>query len=227
MSTNTLSPQKIRAGWCWMAFQFLLLPSLLTGAAGLLPWEVSDAAVNLGYYLVSVAAISLIFSDFLRNSLRDAIRNPKRYAVVCVLALVVYYFAAWAVTRFIGFCDPAFANRNDASITAMRQQGLVLTAITTVLLAPLSEECLFRGLMFGQILKKSRPGAYALSALCFGLLHVVGYLGTYTPLQLLLSLLQYAPAGLILAWSYEKSETIAVPILVHGIINAVSMVQIL
>lgn len=227
MNADTLTPKNIRAGWCWMAFQLLLLPQLVTGAAGLLPVEVSGAAVNFGYHLVSVTAICLIFSDFLLDSLRDAIRNPKHCAMVCVLTLVVYYAATWAVTRFIGFCDPAFANRNDASITAMRQQGLVLTAITTVLLAPLSEECLFRGLMFGQLVKKSRPGAYALSALCFGLIHVMGYLGAYTPLHLLLSLLQYAPAGLILAWSYEKSGTIAVPILVHGIINAVSMVQIL
>ena len=210
-----------------MAFQFLLLPSLLAEAAGLLPMEISDAALNFGYYLVSVAAICLIFSVFLRNSLRDAIRNPKRCAMVCALALVVYYAATWAVTRFIGFCDPALYNRNDASIIAMRRQGLVLTAMTIVLLAPVTEECLFRGLIFGQLLEKSRPGAYALSALCFCLLHVMGHLGAYTPFQLALLLLQYAPAGLILAWSYEKSKSIAVPILIHGIINAVSMVQIL
>ena len=227
MSTNTLSPKKASAGWCWMAFQLLLLPSLLNEASGLLPVEVSGAAVNFGYHLVCFLGVFLIFFHYLQASFRCAVKNWRRCALVCALTVLIYYAAAWAVTRFIGFCDPAFANRNDASITAMRQQGLVLTAITTVLLAPLSEECLFRGLMFGQILKKSRPGAYALSALCFGLLHVMGYLGAYTSLQVLLSLLQYAPAGLILAWSYEKSETIALPILVHGIINAVSMVQIL
>ena len=227
MNADTLTPKNIRAGWCWMAFQLLLLPQLVTGAAGLLPVEVSDAAVNFGYHLVCFLGVFLIFFHYLQASFRCAVKNWRRCALVCALTVLVYYAAAWAVTRFIGFCDPAFANRNDASITAMRQQGLVLTAITTVLLAPLSEECLFRGLMFGQLVKKSRPGAYALSALCFGLLHVMGYLGAYAPLQILLSLLQYAPAGLILAWSYEKSGTIAVPILVHGIINAVSMVQIL
>ena len=104
---------------------------------------------------------------------------------------------------------------------------MVLTAISTIFLAPLSEECLFRGLMFGQTLKKSRLGAYALSAACFALIHVMGYLGTYTPLQLVLSLVQYLPAGLVLAWSYEKAGTIAVPILIHMIINAISMVQII
>ena len=104
---------------------------------------------------------------------------------------------------------------------------MLLTALFTVFLAPLSEECLFRGLLFGQVLKKSRMGAYALSAVCFALIHVMGYLGTYTPLQLVLSLAQYLPAGLILARSFEKSGTIAVPILIHMTINAISMVQIL
>ena len=43
----------------------------------------------------------------------------------------------------------------------------------------------------------------------------------------MLSLVQYLPAGLILAWSYEKSQTLAAPIAIHTIINAISMVQIL
>ena len=55
----------------------------------------------------------------------------------------------------------------------------------------------------------------------------MGYLGTVTPLQVALSLAQYLPAGWVLAWSFEKSQTLAAPILVHMGINAISMIQIL
>ena len=34
---------------------------------------------------------------------------------------------------------------------------------------------------------------------------------------------QYLPAGLILAWSYEKSNTILTPIAIHTVINAIGI----
>ena len=220
-----LLPQsKTKLLWCWMAFQYLLLPQMVSYALGVV---CSDAVVNFVYHLLSVLGVSLILGDYLTGAFRRAAAHPKRCVLVCVLSLMVYYAAAWAVTAAIRQLESAFSNRNDAAVLLLRRDGLVLTAISTIFLAPLSEECLFRGLMFGQTLKKSRLGAYVLSAACFALIHVMGYLGTYTPLQLVLSLVQYLPAGLVLAWSYEKAGTIAVPILIHMIINAISMVQIL
>lgn len=220
-----LLPQsKTKLLWCWMAFQYLLLPQLVSVTLGVV---CSDALVNFVYHLLSFLGVFLILREHLPSAFRRAAAHPKRCVLVCVLSLMVYYAAAWAVTAAIRQLEPAFSNRNDGAVLLLRRDGLVLTAISTIFLAPLSEECLFRGLIFGQTLKKSRMGAYALSAVCFALIHVMGYLGTYTPLQLVLSLVQYLPAGLILAWSYEKSGTIAVPILIHMTINAISMVQIL
>ena len=222
-----LSPQTAKSGWCWMAFQLLLLPQLVSSAAGLLPISLNEAGVNLCYHMVCFLAVFSIFQKYLWDSCRWAKLHWKRFALVCLLALAGYYAASWGLTRLIVHLEPSFSNRNDQTILHLRQQGLFLTALATVLFAPLSEECLFRGLLFGEARKRSRWGAYLLSALCFALLHMLGYFGTYTPLQLMLSLVQYLPAGLILAWSYEKSQTLAAPIAIHTIINAISMVQIL
>ena len=38
--------------------------------------------------------------------------------------------------------------------------------------------------------------------------------------KMLMALLQYLPAGLCLAWSYAKSDTIFAPILIHALVNA-------
>ena len=38
-------------------------------------------------------------------------------------------------------------------------------------------------------------------------------------LELFLSFLQYVPAGLCLAWSYEKADSIWAPILIHIAVN--------
>ena len=86
-----------------------------------------------------------------------------------------------------------------------------------------AEECLFRGLLFRGFYGKSRWAAYAISAICFSFIHIGGYLGSYDPALLAMCFIQYLPAGLILAWCYEKSNTIVTPILIHTLINAIGI----
>jgi len=57
------------------------------------------------------------------------------------------------------------------------------------------------------------------SMLVFAIIHIIGYIGQYSALELLMALLQYLPAGLCLAWSYTKADTIFAPILIHAAVN--------
>ena len=54
----------------------------------------------------------------------------------------------------------------------------------------------------------------------FSLAHIVGYLGSYSLREMVVCFLQYLPAGLCLAWSYTKSDTIFAPIVIHALVNA-------
>ena len=214
-----LSPAAIKAGWVWMALQFTLLPQLV----GLL--RLDNARSNLLFHALCALATVAIFRRALLEGLRRGMAHWQRFVFVCTLALAGYYAAGGGVNRLIGWLDPSFLNRNDQSLLEM-QVGWPLL-LTTVVLAPVSEECLFRGLLFTQAGKRSRAAGYSLSCLCFALVHVLGYLGTYTPRQFALALLQYIPAGLMLAWSCEKSQTLTAPIALHAIINAISIAQLL
>ncbi|HCP70616.1 MAG TPA: hypothetical protein DIT87_00905, partial [Clostridiales bacterium] len=51
----------------------------------------------------------------------------------------------------------------------------------------------------------------------------LGYIGKYSPLELVMAVLQYLPAGLSLAWAYTKSDTIFAPIIIHACINLVAI----
>ena len=95
--------------------------------------------------------------------------------------------------------------------------------IGTVVLVPPAEECLFRGLIFRSLYKKSHWAAYILSILAFAVIHIIGYIGQYSPLELVMAFLQYLPAGLCLAWSCVRSETIYAPILIHAAINYITI----
>ena len=122
---------------------------------------------------------------------------------------------------------PDLQNLNNAFFADQARTNFTLTAIATVFLAPPVEECLFRGLLFSTIHQKSRFLAFAVSALAFALVHVSGYLSYYGALGSLLLLLQYLPAGLALGWAYEKADTILAPMVIHMVINAISMGHIL
>ena len=97
------------------------------------------------------------------------------------------------------------------------------TLVIAVLFAPVVEESMFRGALFGAIRTKSRIAAYIVTALLFAVYHLWPYFIAEFAWKDLLYLLQYIPIGVILAWSYERSGTIWTSILVHALINYVAV----
>ena len=104
----------------------------------------------------------------------------------------------------------------------MSQGNAFLMGIGTVVLVPPAEECFYRGLIFRNLYAKSPCAGYVVSILAFAMIHILGFVGIYTPLELLMALLQYLPAGVCLAWCYTKADTIFAPILLHAAINFIS-----
>ena len=218
-----MTKREMTFGWGWLAVQMLLLPSLVSSIAA--PW--GSAAVNFCYHLVSLLAVILIFHRYLKQELRNFTAGIKRILPVIAVSLAVYYAAGEVLLYLITAIDPGFRNVNDDSIAVLRQGNLALTAVMTVALAPVSEECLFRGLIFGSARRVNRWPAYAISAAAFAALHVIGYVGNFGAVRLVLCFVQYLPAGLILAAAMEKTNSIVTAMCIHCIINAVSMIGIL
>ena len=218
-----MTKREMTFGWGWLAVQMLVLPSLISSIAA--PW--GSAAVNFCYHLVSLLAVTVIFRRYLKQELRNFTAGFKKVLPVIAVSLAVYYVAGEVLLCLITAIDPGFRNVNDDSVAVLRQGNLALTAVMTVALAPVSEECLFRGLIFGCARKHSRWAAYVVSAVAFGALHVMGYVGSFGAVKLLLCFAQYLPAGLVLAAAMEKTDSIVTAMCIHAIINAVSMIGIL
>lgn len=94
---------------------------------------------------------------------------------------------------------------------------LVLMILLTTVVAPLSEEFFFRGCLY-RFLKAKMPLTVALllNGLLFAALHVS--LSSLLPLIIL---------GIVLAYAYEKTGSIKVPILMHAIFNTNTIIVIL
>lgn len=97
--------------------------------------------------------------------------------------------------------------------------------ILTMLCVGLLEELIFRGLLFNAMKKDSMKSAVIVSALTFGMGHIIN-LFNGSGAELLPNLLQvvYASAtGFMLVMLYIRTKSLLVPIAFHGIFNALSV----
>ena len=219
---TSLSPQETLSGAVYLAVQLFVLPSLLSWFRGQLSHPISDAELNFLFYLINFMAMLLIFHQYLGRSARQAMQHPAYLCQAVVLGLAAYYACSFCTSRIIGLLAPDFSNYNDQAIAAMSRGNTFLMLIGTVVLVPPFEECMYRGLIFRNLYGKSRWAAYIVSIVLFTVIHILGYIGKYAPLELAMAVLQYLPAGLCLAWSYTKADTIFAPIFIHAAINYIS-----
>lgn len=221
------SGQESITGACYLAFQMLLLPSVLYWINGQISAPLSDPELNFLYYLVNFIAVLVIFHDFLARSLHQLLHHPIDALQAAILGFVAYYVCYYAIDWLVSILIPGYTNYNDESIAALSRGNYFLTLIGTVILVPLAEECFFRGLIFRNLYKKSHWAAYCISIAAFACIHILGYIGQYSAKELLIAIVQYVPAGLWLAWSYIKGESIFVPVIIHSAVNFITIRGIL
>lgn len=210
-------------GWIYYFLQLLILPTLITLVNELIGRPFDLSVLNFLYFGINFIVITLLFSHLLKENGKIALNAPGHCISSAVIGLFFYWGLSYAVQFFIVMMDPDFFNVNDASIGEMVQDNFVLTGIGTVLLVPIAEEALYRGLMFGMIYNRRPLAAYVISSCIFASVHVVGYIGSYEPMQLALCFIQYLPAGIAMGWAYARANSIWAPILMHTANNLISI----
>ncbi|NOZ00325.1 MAG: CPBP family intramembrane metalloprotease [Deltaproteobacteria bacterium] len=102
-------------------------------------------------------------------------------------------------------------------VTGSDRSTTVLMLLSVSVLAPMFEEPLFRGFLYGRLRQRMRPvPAAALSGLIFGAAHMS-----------LVNMLPLAAIGFTLALAYEKSRDLATPMIAHGLWNLVEALMLL
>ena len=211
------------AGWLYMAFSLVALPGFLNWCNGQLADPVDESTLNFVFYLTNFLFVCGIFRIFLRASVIAAWRDIWNFIQAVVLGYVAYWASSKAMEFVMSYLLPGFSNINDAAITELARTNYALMLIGVVFLVPLTEEMLYRGLIFRNLWQSSKVAAYLLSMAAFAAVHVLGYIGSEDITTLLICFLQYLPAGLCLAWTYTKADNNFAPILVHAIVNAIAI----
>jgi uncharacterized protein len=98
---------------------------------------------------------------------------------------------------------------------------LTLAVIAAVVLAPVAEELLFRGLLHRGLRRRLRVvPATALSSVLFAVVHVD------VALSQPLALVGLTLVGVILAVAYERTGSLIVPVVIHAVHNAVTIAAV-
>lgn len=208
------------AGWCYLPFYLFLLSYLIQFTAALLGLHPDTLTVNLIYFAVNLAAVLLIFRDFLRQRFFGP--GFWNFVQALILGFVLYYACTTAVQWLLGRLAGDYIIYNNETVGALVLANRYAMLLVTVILAPVIEETLIRGLVFGSLHRTSRVLAYFVSCFIFVFMHNWQYFALYPAGKVLLSCIPYIPAAAALGWVYEKADTIWAPITLHAIINAMS-----
>lgn len=186
-------------------------------------FQLSTGNLNLLYYGIGFIFLLTTLFKFMKQSFADLCSNVLDTLIGVGAGYILYILLSYAVSSFLSLFLSDLTNPNSSAvINETRLNPNTMLAIG-VLLAPIVEEILFRGVVFGTLRKKSRLLAYVVSSVFFSIYHLWSYLiYSFNPV-LLLFLVQYVPAGIVLAWSYERGRNVWCPVFLHMLINYISI----
>jgi membrane protease YdiL (CAAX protease family) len=219
---TTSKPQRI-AGWIYLPLHIFVLPLFAAMYLRYAPNGGNELYLTVGYYALGFVFCLLVFWRYLRmgyDILWDNwAKNALAFFLAYVICMLLTYLAAVLIFLLLG--DRA-ANPNNESVDSLVQQYPKAMMGLTVFLAPLLEETLFRGVCFGSLRMRHKTFAYLLSMLLFAFYHVWEYALAQGDAMALLYMLEYLPAGYALAWLYDKTNCIWMPVFLHMLINALA-----
>lgn len=177
--------------------------------------ETPVAEANVFYYVFLFALALFVFWGFLRRDfveLLDWLPENLFSGAVGFLAAGGLY-ALLAPMPFL-VTDP-IAQQYAEQFRAAPVPTLALV----LLLIPVVEETLFRGLVYGNLRTYSRPMAAVVSTVFYALALVWRYALDYGDVRYLMLALLYLPISAVLTWCYDRGGSVWSCVLLHGGIN--------
>lgn len=195
---------------------------------------------NFSVYIIGLVIILLLAKPFLIQDLHHSRYNTKKFFIFIGQGILIYYLGnviSNILSELIGLTGDS---ENQKTIVALLQSKYVaIVLLTTVILAPLIEEIVFRKAFFDLLSKKTKMNSITIivvSGISFAMIHFVMAIldillseqGLGALLSELIYIVPYFISGLVLGYIYEKSErNILVPITIHMLNNILSAILIL
>ncbi len=171
---------------------------------------------NLGdespWMLVALAAVAALATGFVKANRLEGKYGMKGWAKDS--RRMWWFIPMWVLTT-----------GNLWGGLGVRYSGMAqVCAVLSMLLVGYVEELLFRGFLFRALLKKDGPTlAIIISAVTFGMGHIVNMLAGQASLETLLQVCFAVAWGFIFTYAYYKGGSLWPCVIVHGLVDAASM----
>ncbi len=210
-------------GVIWLVIYGFFMGAILEIGMELLGISCTIAQLNAVFFLCNFVITALVFRHFLTRNLTLAAGNLLRSLKAMLMGFCIY----WLLQIGLDFVGQLLAGSaeipNDDTITSIAGENYRIMWAGAVLLAPMVEETLVRGLVFGTVRRWNRAAAYAAGAAVFAAMHILGYLGQMDALTLCYNILVYGLPSIALCACYEYAGNIWASIGLHMMINALGM----
>lgn len=218
-------------GGVLLAVYFIILPvtadPLFDLVGKLFGMTISNGARDAAYYYILFALALIAFWGYWGRTTRALFDRAGTVLTSVGIGLVAFYGLNELVWRMLRSFSAGQTNLNDQAILARIGSAPYSTILIVVFLAPVVEEAVFRGYIFGNLREYSRPAAYTVSCFLFAFLHVWQFAAVSRDAAYLLPALQYLVPGLVMAWVFERSGSLWGSILLHGAVNALAAWSVL
>ena len=175
--------------------------------------------------------IILVYRGYMWDALRTLRKDKLFHSIKWLFKGFLYVFAARVVDGIVGMIvnqmkPEDLVNRtseNQQRVNAFLDSNIGLAVISTVLIAPIVEEMVFRVIIFHTMRKANVFLAIVGSSSIFSILHVWRELMTGSSMAFVYAI-SYFGTAMALAILYEKRKNIILCILLHMIINIISII---
>ena len=211
------------AGAIWLVVYGFFMGDLLGLGLELLGISYTTAQLNALFFLCNFVITALVFWRFLTKNLMLVPENLLRTLKAMLLGFCIYWLLQVGLDVIGQLLPGNVAVPNDDTIASIAGENYRIMWAGAVLLAPMVEETLVRGLVFGTVRRWNRAAAYAAGAVVFAAMHILSYLGQMDALTLSYNILVYGLPSIALCACYEYAGNIWAPIFLHMVINALGM----
>ncbi len=216
-----LTREEQQRGYVFFALFFLVFPVLKMGVEWVFDHffelYLSEAVSAAVYYYIMAVLTVVVFWSFLRN----AGTILMRFLPENLLALITGFVGGQLLSLLFGLFPWPVKDPNPIIWAEQYAYSPAATVLIVVILVPIVEEVLFRGLLFGSLRKRSRTVAWIASVGLFMVYSVWTFAVAYGDARYLILALRYLPMSLALTWCYDRGGSVWSAILLHAIFHAI------
>ncbi|MBE6968843.1 MAG: CPBP family intramembrane metalloprotease [Ruminococcaceae bacterium] len=215
---SLLTRREALAGAVYITIHFALLPLLFDVLSRQYAWF-TVGRVNLIYYALAVVFLGAFMMKWLYRQYEHFVSN----GILCIGSIaggyLLYYILSGLLILLLSWFEIELGEvPNDSAIMELQGFDARVVKAVSLFLAPVLEETLMRGVVFGTLRRSNRQAAYVVSVMLFSYCHVWPYAPEGAAFWL--ALVQYVPVSLALCRSYERCGSIWAPVTLHMFINA-------